>query len=117
MRLLFVQVLALAALTVYLIYLDATNHATAAESAASITGFSVLMTAALALVSYSLVRRRRWARAPAIVIELLLVAAGYTMLRVGDLLAVGIPVLILGLLGAGLLLAPGTRRALGLIDP
>jgi cyanate permease len=115
-RLLFGQVAGLVALTVFLVYLDATNHASAAESAASVTGFSVLMTAALALVAFSLARRRRWARAPAIVIELLLVAAGYTMLRVGDLLAVGIPVLVLGLLGAGLLLAPGTRRALGLID-
>jgi hypothetical protein len=115
-RLLFVEVVALVAFSVLLIYLDATNHASAAESAASITGFSVLMTAALALVSYSLARRRRWARAPAIVIELLLVAAGYTILRVGGALVVGIPVLVLGLLGAGLLLAPGTRRALGLTD-
>ena len=40
----------------------------------------------------------------------------YTMLRVGSLLVVGIPVLLVGLVGAGLLLAPGTRRALGLID-
>lgn len=115
-RLLFGQVVGLVAVTVFLIYLDATNHASAAESAASVTGFSALMTAGLALVSFSLARRRRWARAPAIVIELLLVAAGYTMLRVSSLLVVGIPVLLVGLLGAGLLLAPGTRRALGLID-
>ena len=115
-RLLFGQVAGLLAVTVLLVYLDATSHASAAESAASVTGFSFLMTAALALVAFSLARRRRWARAPAIVIELLLVAAGYTMLRVGGLLAIGIPVLILGLVGAGLLLAPGTRRALGLLD-
>lgn len=115
-RLLFGQLVGLVAVTGFLVYLDATNHASAAESAASVTGFSALMTAAVALVAFSLARRRRWARAPAIVIELLLVAAGYTMLRVGSLLAIGIPVLIVGLLGAGLLLAPPTRRALGLPD-
>jgi hypothetical protein len=115
-RLLFAQVVGLFAVTVFLVYLDATAHATAAESAASITGFSVLMTVALGFVSYSLARRRRWARAPAIVIELLLVAIAYAMLRGGGLLWVGLVLLVLGLVGAGLLLAPGTRRALGLPD-
>jgi peptidoglycan/LPS O-acetylase OafA/YrhL len=115
-RLLFAQVIGLFAVTVFLVYLDATAHATAAESAASITGFAVLMTVALGFVSYSLARRRRWARAPAIVVELLLVAIAYAILRGGGLLWVGLVLLVLGLVGAGLLLAPGTRRALGLPD-
>jgi hypothetical protein len=115
-RLLFAQVIGLFAVTVFLVYLDATAHATAAESAASITGFAALMTVALGFVSYSLARRRRWARAPAIVIELLLVAIAYAMLRGGGLLWIGLVLLVLGLVGAGLLLAPGTRRALGLPD-
>ena len=46
-------------------------------------------------------------------IELLQVPIGYTMLTNG-LPAFGAPVLILGLLGAGLLLAPSTRKELGL---
>jgi hypothetical protein len=74
------------------------------------------MAVALGFVSYCLARRRRWARAPAIVIELLLVAIAYAMLRGGGLLWAGLVLLVVGLVGAGLLLAPGTRRALGLPD-
>ena len=112
-RLLFLQAAGLAVVTALLVYLNLTAKATTMQMALSITGYVALMTAAFAFVGVSLSRRRRWARAPAIVIELLQVPIRYTMLTNG-LPALGAPVLLLGLAGAVLLLAPATRRALGL---
>jgi hypothetical protein len=107
------QAAGLALLTLFLVYLDLTAKSATAAMALSTTAYVALMTAAFAFVGVSLARRKRWARGPAIVIELLQVPIGYTMLTNG-LPAVGAPVLILGLLGAGLLLAPATRKELGL---
>jgi hypothetical protein len=112
-RLLLLQATALAAVTVYLVYLNVTANWTTAEMALSTTGYVALMTVAFFFVGISLARRRRWARGPAIVIELLQIPIGYTMLT-GGLPAVGAPVLVLGLAGAALLFAPTTRRDLGL---
>lgn len=111
--LLLLQATALALLTLYLIYLDVTADATTVQGALSTTVFVAIMAAAFLLVGVSLSRRRRWARGPAIVIEMLQVPIGYTMLTHG-LPAVGAPVLVCGLAGAALLLAPSTRRSLGL---
>jgi hypothetical protein len=112
-RLLLVQAAGLAVVTLLLVYLDVTAKWTAAEMALSTTGYLALMTVAFGFVGISLARRRRWARGPAIVIELLQVPIGYTMLTNG-LPVLGVPILVLGLVGAGLLLAPATRQALGL---
>jgi hypothetical protein len=112
-RLLVLQAAALAVLTVILVYLNVTAQWTTAQMALSTTGYAALMTAAFWFVAISLGRRKRWARGPAIVIEMLQVPIGYTMLTNG-LPLVGAPVLVLGLAGAVLLLAPATRRALGL---
>ena len=49
----------------------------------------------------------------AIVIELLLLPIGYYMVT-GGAAYLGIPLMIVGIFGAGLLLAPATRTALGL---
>jgi hypothetical protein len=69
--------------------------------------------ALLAVLARALYRRQSWARGPAIVIELLLLPMGATMTTNG-LPALGIPVIMIGLFGAGGLLAPSTRAALGL---
>ena len=113
MWLVLLQAAGLALLTLFLVYLDLTAKSATVAMALSTTAFIALMTAAFAFVGVSLARRKRWARGPAIVIELLQVPIGYTMLTNG-LPAVGAPVLVLGLLGAGLLLAPATRKELGL---
>lgn len=112
-RLILAEAVALAVLTLFLVYLDLTADWTAAQMALSITGYLALMTALFFAVGIALARGRRWARGPAIVLELLQVPIGYTMLTNG-LPLVGGPLLVLGLTGAVLLLAPGTRRALGL---
>jgi hypothetical protein len=111
--LLLLQASVLALLTLYLVYLDLTAESATVAGALSTTVFVAIMAAAFSAVGISLLRRRRWARGPAIVIEMLQVPIGYTMLTHG-LPAVGVPVLAFGLVGAGLLLAPSTRRALGL---
>jgi hypothetical protein len=111
-RLLLVQATTLAAVTVFLVYLNLTADWTSAQMALSVTGYMALMTVAFFFVGVSLRQRKRWARGPAIVIELLQVPIGYTMLTSG-LPAIGVPVLVTGLAGAALLLAPATRRALG----
>jgi hypothetical protein len=69
--------------------------------------------ALLALLARALYRRQSWARGPAIVIELLLLPMGVTMTTNG-LPVLGVPVIMIGLFGAGGLLAPSTRAALGL---
>jgi hypothetical protein len=107
------QAAGLALLTLDLVYLNLTAKSATLAMALSTTVFVALMTAAFAFVGVSLARRKRWARGPTIVIELLQIPIGYTMLTNG-LPAVGAPVLVLGLLGAGLLLAPATRKELGL---
>jgi hypothetical protein len=112
-RLLLVQAAALAVLTLLLVYLGLAGDYTAARMALSLPGYVGLMTAALLGLGVALARHRRWARGPAIVLELLQVPIGFTMLS-GGLPQVGAPLLISGLLGAGLLLAPATRQALGL---
>jgi hypothetical protein len=111
-RLLAVETVALAALTVFLVYLDITARVTAAQAALSVTGYGVLMTAGFLAVTVGLARRRRWARAPAIVLNLLQVPIGMSILSAG-LFWIGAPAVAAGLATAALLLAPATREALG----
>jgi hypothetical protein len=111
--LLLIQATGLAFVTATLVYLNLTAEKTSLAMALSTTVYVALMTAAFAFLGASLSRRKRWARGPAIVVELLQVPIGYTMSTNG-LPAVGVPVLVLGLLSAGLLLAPATRQELGL---
>jgi hypothetical protein len=110
--LLAVETVGVAAAAVFLVYEDATATAVYRRGAWSITGLAVAMAALLALLCWALVRRRGWARGPAIVLELMLLPIGYYMIR-GGVPWLGVPVLLLGLFGAGLLLTPSSREALG----
>lgn len=111
-RVVLLQAVALAGLTALLAYSDATAQVTTLRMALSVTGYALLMTVLLASVGVNLARHRAWARGPAIVLELLQVPIGYGMLT-GGAAAIGAPVLLASLAGAGLLLAPATRLALG----
>jgi hypothetical protein len=109
-----VQTLGVAAVTGFLLYEDLTAApASSARDAWSITGFAAAATALLGVLCWALWHRRSWARGPSIVLELLLVPIGYYMIR-GGLPWLGVPVSLLGISGAGLLLAPATREALGI---
>jgi hypothetical protein len=107
------EAVGLFAVMALLIYADATAPSVGVTSAVGITAFTGLFALLLAGLAWALWRRRAWARGPAIVLELLMLPIGYSMISTG-LVWLGIPVMLLGIGGAGTLLAPATRAALGL---
>jgi len=111
-RLLLLEGAGLAALTLFLAYLDVTSDWTAAEMALSFTGYLALMTVVFIGIGVALHRRRRWARGPGIVAQMLQMPIGWTLINTGQPY-IGVPLFALGLLGAILLFAPSTRIALG----
>lgn len=112
-RLLALQAVVVAATAAFVVYADLTQEAGTARAALTVTGYALLMAAIFALLSWALHRRKAWARSPAIVLELLLVPIGWYMVT-GGAAWLGVPVLVVGFVGAGLLLAPSTRAALGI---
>ena len=115
-RLLTLETAALVALLAFLVYVDLTAPAQSLTQALGLTLYIAVLAALLGLVTWSLWRRRRWARGPAVVLNLLLVPIGYTMAGTG-LAWLGIPVMVVGIFGAGLLVAPSTRAALHAAEP
>ena len=111
--LLLAEAVALAALTLFLIYEDLTAERTDLTSALLITVFAAGGTAILLLIARALGNKRAGARAPAIVLQLMLLPIGYYMIG-GGLAWLGIPLMALGLVVCGLLLSPPTTKALGL---
>jgi hypothetical protein len=95
----------------FLGYADLTRPVGDSRRAALVTIYFAGCGLAFAAVGWGLYRRRSWARAPAIVLQLLLAALGYVMVSAG-VPAVGVPVLVAALLGAVLLLTPAAREAL-----
>ncbi len=112
-RVLAAQTVLLAGVAALTVYADLTAEANSLRSALTVTGYVVMMAALFGLLAWSLHRRRAWARGPAIVLELLLVPIGWYMVS-GGWPWLGLPVLLVGLVTAGLLLAPATRAALGI---
>jgi len=101
------------AATVWAAWAAATTSAVSVQSALATPIFAAVMTAILGGLAYALSRFRAWARSPAIVIEMLMIPLGYYMIT-GGVPWLGIPVMLIGLVGTGLLLAPSTRTVLGL---
>lgn len=110
--LLFAEAAGLAVITLYLAYEDLTADASDLASALFLTLFAALGAAALFLLGRTLSRGKAGARAPAIVLQLMLLPVGYYMIQ-GDLAWLGVPLIALGLLVCGLLLAPASSKALG----
>ena len=110
-RLLWAEAAGLAALTVFLVYEDLTADRTELVSALFVTAFAAAGAAALAFLGRLLAQRRAGARAPAIVLQLMLVPVGYYMTQAG-LGWLGIPLIALGLLVCGLMLTPASTNAL-----
>lgn len=102
----------LALLTLFLIYEIFTATATDLLSALIVTGFAAAGAAVLWALAVALDRRRPAARAPAIVLQLMLLPIGYYMIQ-GGLGWLGVPLMLLGLLVCGLLISAATNRALG----
>jgi hypothetical protein len=93
------------------VYKDLTAENVIWRDAVIVTGFAAIIAIVLGALGWALTRRRAWARGPAVVLELLVLAIGGYMIS-GGLAWLGVPVLVLGLLGVGLLVAPATREAL-----
>jgi hypothetical protein len=110
-RLLVVETGLLAALVLALVVADVTAQAASGRAAVAVTLYVAIIAALLGFLTRSLARHRAWARGPAVVLNMLLLPIGFTM-TAGGLAWVGVPLMLLGLVGAGLLLAPGTRAAL-----
>jgi hypothetical protein len=106
------EAVVLLAVLVFLLYQDISGAADTAQGAAAVTLYTATFVVILGGLAWALHRRRRWARGPAIVVQMLLIPIGYTMATSG-LPAVGVPVIVIGLVGAGTLLAPSTRQAVG----
>ncbi|WP_432986060.1 hypothetical protein [Dactylosporangium sp. CA-233914] len=111
-RLLLVEGAGLLLVTLWLVYLDLTSDAASVPGAVSVTVYLALMTACFLGIGLALHRRRRWARGPGIVVQMLQMPIGLTMLQTGSPW-LGAPLFVLGLTGAVLLFAPATRIALG----
>jgi hypothetical protein len=103
-----VAILAIVAFEIYANY-SGTSLAHEARGAAGPVGYAVV----LALLAWQLHARRAWARGAGIVTQLLLLPIGYTILTSGAPV-IGTPMIVIGLAGAGLLLARSSREALGI---
>jgi hypothetical protein len=76
-----------------------------------VIGFLVMYAVAFTALAIGLSRRRRWVRAPLIVLQLLLSVVGASLIA-GGALALGLVLVVVPLVGAGLLLSSATRIAL-----
>jgi uncharacterized membrane protein YhaH (DUF805 family) len=112
-RLILAEAIAVGALTVVSILATFTSSSYSVESAIATSGFIALCAVILAALGVALSRKKALARGPSIVLQLLLIPLGFLMIE-GGLVWLGVPVIAIGVLGAGLLLAPSTRTALGL---
>jgi hypothetical protein len=72
-----------------------------------------VLAAVLAALAWQLARRRAWARAPVVVLELLFLPIGYYLIQIG-FGWVGIPVIFVAASCVALLIAPASRTALGI---
>ncbi|MEU7620013.1 hypothetical protein AB0M91_16600 [Micromonospora rifamycinica] len=111
-RLLRAEAVALALLSGWLVWADLTATKTDLVSALFVTGFAVAGAVALWALGGALARRRAGARAPAMVLELMLLPVGWFMIS-GGLGWLGVPLMALGLGVCALLVSPPTTRALG----
>ncbi len=112
-RVLYAEAVVAGAVTVLTIWLAIAAANVTVSSAIATAGFALICTGILAGLAYALAHAKSLARGPSILIQFLLIVIGGYMIA-GGLAWLGIPVLIIGLLGAGLLLAPSTRASLGL---
>ncbi|MEU4568076.1 hypothetical protein [Micromonospora sp. NPDC023956] len=114
-RLLRGEAVALGLVAVWLVYENLTAEAADLTLAVLVTVFAAGGALALWALGTALTRRRVGARAPAIVLQLMLLPIGWYMIQ-GGLGWLGVPLMALGVGVCALLLAPATTRAFGLLD-
>jgi hypothetical protein len=111
-RLLRGQAVAVGLVAAWLIFADLTAATTHLTSALLVTAFAIGAAVALWALGSALLRRRAGARAPAIVLQLMLLPIGWFMIQ-GGLGWLGVPLVALGVGVTWLLVSPPTTRALG----
>ncbi|MER7331510.1 MULTISPECIES: hypothetical protein [unclassified Micromonospora] len=111
-RLLWGEAVAVGLVAAWLVWADLTAATTDLTSALLVTAFAVGAAAALWALGGALARRRAGARAPAIVLQLMLLPVGWFMLQ-GGVAWLGVPLMALGLGVTALLVSTPTTRALG----
>jgi hypothetical protein len=112
-RLLRGEAVAVGLIAAWLVWADLTATTTDLASALLVTAFAVGVAVALWALGGALLRRRTAARAPAIVLQLMLLPIGWFMIQ-GGLGWLGVPLIALGLGVTWLLVSPPTTRAFGL---
>jgi hypothetical protein len=110
-----VESLAVGGLALFLVYEDLTAPAASLVGALLVTAFTLGAAGTLGGLARALYHRRGGARGLSIVLQLMLLPIGYYMAK-GELAWLGVPLIGLGLLVSGLLLAPSTTEALGLAE-
>lgn len=111
--LLFAQGIALVVLGVWLAVVTLGGAHASLGAAITEAVFTVAVGVLLGFLAYSMILGRRWARGPALVLELMLLAVGYFMIQAGVVWA-GVLVIVLGLGVGVLLILPSTRESLGI---
>lgn len=110
--LLLVQAVAIAGITLFLVYADLTASGADQKLAWAVTGTAFLIAAFLAVLARSVSRHRRWARDLAVALDLIFLAPVYYMFT-GDLPWLGVIVGAVTVATIVLLVAPPTNRAVG----
>lgn len=111
-RLLRAEAVAVGLVAAWLLWADLTATTTDLTSALLVTAFAIGAAAALWALGGALTRRRAGARAPAIVLQLMLLPIGWFMIQ-GGMGWLGVPLIALGLGVTALLVSTPTTRALG----
>lgn len=101
------------AITGFMVYGDLTGAAGNQGLATFMTWYAGAYAVGFGFATYGLHRRSRWARTPALVLNLFLVPIGFFMTQAG-LWWLGVPVIGYSLLVGYLLVAAPTREALGI---
>lgn len=107
------EAVALGLTTLYLIYEGLTGTATTLVGALVVTGFAGAGALLVFALARALAARRKGARGPAVVVQLMLLPIGFFMIQ-GGLAWLGAPVIALALAVGGCLVSPSTITALGL---
>lgn len=110
--LLALQALALAAITVFLVYAEITAPVDDKSLGWAVVACAAIGAALLALLSWGVARLKRWARDLAVATQLILLAPAYYMIK-GELPWLGVIVGGIAVAIVALAVMPATNRALG----
>lgn len=110
--LLALQALALAAITVFLVYAEITAPTEDKGLGWAVVAFAAIGAALLAVLAWGVARLKRWARDLAVATQLILLAPAYYMIK-GELPWLGVIVGGIAIAIVALAVMPATNRALG----